>query len=355
MSTAELDTSIARSADASSIDRPSGTIWLWAGLGLAVIGLMIHSWGGWLTDGSTGRPSPGADHYDFLWALRGTEIVSTGVFFGLLWWSLINPLIRQRGLTFDGKLFLAGFFVSSLDVLYASLNPTWAMNAHAVSLGTWSEHMPLFANPGQDENAWGLLWCLPAYIWLGLGAAVVGTAILNGLRRRYSGLSTAGLYLITLTIFYVVFALVENFWLRTQVYDYVSVPRDFTLWAGQIHQFPVYSPLLISFYCLGYTWLRDSRDANDRCAVDRDVDKLNIGPVARAALSLLAITGFAATTTILGYQVPWSLMSMKGDSFPVLPSYLRPGENCGQPGTPLCTSQYLYELRHHPSELPTVK
>jgi hypothetical protein len=52
------------------------------------------------------------------------------------------------------------------------------------------------------------------------------------------------------------------------------------------------------------------------------------------------------TTT---YQIPWDWMSMTAgpQAFPVLPSYLQPGEDCGQPRTPLCASEYLYRLRHH--------
>jgi hypothetical protein len=342
-------------ATPAEVRRPPGAAWLWAFVGLATVALMCRTWLPWLTSSDTHQPSPGGDHYAYMWALRGTEVISVSVFLGLGYHALLRPLRSGRGLTFDGKVFIAAFLVSSLDVLYASLNPTWAMNAHAVSLGTWSEHMPGYANPGQDANAWGLLWCLPAYIWLGLGAALAGTAILGALRRRFPRMSTVALYVTTLSVFYVVFAVIENFWLRTHVYDYVSVPSALTLWAGKVHQFPVYSPLLIAAYCLGYTWLRDSRDADDRCAVDRDVDALNIGRRTKGLVSVLAITGYAAAVTVFGYQIPWAVMSMKGDSFPVLPSYLQPGEICGQPGKPLCASQYLHELREHPQRLPTVK
>lgn len=337
------------------VPRASGGVWLWSALGVAVVALMVNDWGRWLIDDRTHQPAAGPDRYDYLWALRGTEAVSVAVFVGLLWYSVINPLRTRRGLTFDGKLFIAGFFVSSLDILYASMNPTWAMNAHAVSLGTWAEYMPWFANPGQDRNAWGLLWCLPAYIWLGLGAALVGTAVLGQLRTRFPRLNTLACYGVTLVVFYMAFAVIENFWLRTRVYDYVSVPRELTLWAGQVYQFPAYSPLLIGFYCLGYTWLRDTRDAADRCAVDREVDRLTVPRPVKSALSLLAITGFSAATTVVGYQIPWSLLAMKGDSFPVLPSYLQPGQDCGQPGTPLCASQYLHQLRNDPAHLPIVR
>jgi hypothetical protein len=223
------------------------------------------------------------------------------------------------------------------------------MNAHGISLGTWSTHIPGFANPGQNQSSWGLLWCLPAYIWLGLGASLVGTALLARLRGRFTRLSTVGAYLIVLATFYVVFAVIENVWLRTQVYSYVSVPSSLSLWAGKTYQFPIYSPLLIGLYCLSYTWLRDSRDQHGRCAVDRELDSLRLGARLRTLVSVLAVTGYAAVTTMVAYQIPWDWMSMMAgpQAFPVLPSYLRPGEDCGQPGTPLCASEYLYRLRHH--------
>jgi Spirocyclase AveC-like len=336
------------SADAVA-RRPSGTVWLWAALGVVGFAYMAWVWLPWLFGGHAHQPSPGRDHYKYLAVLRATEVLSTGVFLGLLWWSIVRPLRAGRGLTLDGKLFIGGTVASSLDIFYAFMNPTWAMNAHAISLGTWASHIPGFANPGQNESSWGLLWCLPAYIWLGLGASLVGSALLGRLRARYPSLSTVAMYLIVLATFYLVFAVVENIWLRTQVYTYVSVPSSLSLWAGKTYQFPLYSPLLIGLYCLSYTWLRDSRDGRDRCAVDRDVDRLRMGRRARALLSLLAVTGYAAVTTMVAYQVPWDWLSMNAGpkAFPVLPSYLRPGEDCGQPGTPLCASEYLYRLRHH--------
>jgi hypothetical protein len=129
----------------------------------------------------------------------------------------------------------------------------------------------------------------------------------------------------------------------------VSVPAALTLWSGKLYQFPIYSPLLIGLYCLSYTRLRDSRDANGRCAVDRDVDRLAVSRRVRALLSVLAVTGYAAVTTMVAYQIPWDWLSMTAGerSFPVLPSYLVPGEDCGQPGMPLCASQYLERLRNN--------
>jgi Spirocyclase AveC-like len=339
----------ARGRSQTAIVRRSGAVWLWGAAGALGFGYMAWVWIPWLLGGSAHQPSPGPTPYHWIGVLRATEVISTGMFLGLGYWSLIRPWRSGKGLTLDGKLFIGGTVASSLDIFYAFMNPTWAMNAHAISLGTWSSHIPLFANPGQNQSAWGLLWCLPAYIWLGLGAALVGTAILDRVRARYARLPDAGAYLVVLATFYIAFALIENVWLRTHVYDYVSVPSALTLWAGKLYQFPIYSPLLIGLYCLSYTWLRDTRDATGRCAVDRDLATLALSKRAKTSLSVLAVTGYAAVTTLVAYQIPWDWLSMTAGqkAFPVLPSYLVRGEDCGQPGTPLCASEYLERLRDH--------
>lgn len=327
--------------------RPPGTVVFWALLGVVGLVVLIKGWVPWLASGEASQPSPGPDKYRGMAILRATEVLSMAAFVGLFWHALGNPLRKRRGLSLDGKLFLGAFFASSLDAYYASLNPTWSMNAHGVSLGTWANYLPGFANPGQDRSAWGLLWCMPAYIYLGLGAALVGCAMLRRLRGRYPMMPTVALYAVVFAAFCAFDFVLENIWIHHEVYTYVSVPSSLTLWAGSIHQFPLYEPILIAAYCISFTWLRDSRDANDRCAVDRDVDRLQIGHRAKTLLSALAVSGYVAVTTMVAYQVPWSWMSMQAErtSFPVLPSYLQPGQNCGQPGQPLCASGYLDQLR----------
>nr|WP_255496800.1 MULTISPECIES: spirocyclase AveC family protein [unclassified Mycolicibacterium] len=248
----------------------------------------------------------------------------------------------------DGKLFLGGLFASVLDVMCQMFNPTWAMNAHSLNLGTWAAQFPGFAAPQGERWAWSLGWCMPAYIWLGVGAAIVGCAYLDLLRRRLPRVSTVALYAIVLVTFMAVFGCLATTWNRTGVYTYISSPNALTLWADTTHRLPVTELLFISAYCLMFTWLRDSRDANGRCAVDRDVDALALGSKAKTGLSTLAVIGWAGFTTVAAYQIPNDWMSMTGDvdSIPVLPSYQQGSIYCGQPGKPLCPNQYLDQLQH---------
>lgn len=334
----------ARSRDTAA-ERPSGALWLWAFFGVLIVLLFTNNWTRWLLSPEFVRPDPGPDPYPYLYVLRATEFVSSAVFLYLGWITLLRPWRRNGVPSLDGKLFLGGVFASTLDILFAAFNPTWAMNAHAVAFGTWANVFPGFPGPGASQVPWGLLWCLPAYIWLGIGAAIVGGEILRRLRTSFPRMSTVAMYGVVQLVFMAAFFCLATFWNRTEVYTYVSLPRALTIWYGETWQIPIYEPFCIAAYCLGYTWLRDTRDANGRCAVDREVDRLAVGRGMKESLSTLAVCGYAAVVTIVAYQVPFTWLSMTGDSHPRLPSYLQSGLYCGQPGKPPCPGQYLKQLR----------
>jgi len=136
-----------------------------------------------------------------------------------------------------------------------------------------------------------------------------------------------------------------TFWNRTQAYTYVSLPRGLTLWYEETYQLLLYEPSLIGMYCWGYTWLRDTRDANDRCAIDREVDDLEVGTFTKELLSTLTVCGWAAATTAIVYMVPLSWLCMTGDSHSALPSYPQSEMYCGQPGETLCLGQQLKRIK----------
>ena len=328
--------------------RPSGRTTLWAALGAIQVVFALTTWSRWLLSDDARPVDPGPDHYDYAWVIRVTEVISMSVFVFLLWYTLIRPAYRERRITLDGKLFLGGLFASVLDVLCQVFNPTWAMNAHSLSLGTWANQIPGYAAPQADRWAWSLAWCMPAYIWLGVGAAIVGCAYLNVLRRRFPTASAVLLYAVVLISYMVVFGALATIWNRTEVYTYVSSPDALTLWAHETYRLPVTELLFVSTYCLMFTWLRDSKDADGHCAVDRDLASLTVSPKLKALLSTLAVCGFAAFATLIGYQIPNDWIAMNGgiDTIPPLPSYLQGSLYCGQPGKPLCPNQYLDRLQH---------
>lgn len=326
--------------------RPSGALWFFDILGVIIVALFFNNWARWLQSTEFKPSDPGPDPYPYILVLRATEASSVAVFTVIGIRTILLPLHTRGCIGLDGKLFIGGVFASTLDIMFAVFNPTWAMNAHAVAHGSWANSIPGWLSPGASKIPWGLLWCLPAYIWLGVGAAIIGCNILGGLRSTLPRTPEIFAYTVVQVCYMIVFTALATFWNRTQVYTYVSIPRGLSLWYGSIHQLPLYEPFLIGMYCMGYTWLRDTRDLNDRCAIDREVDSVTDNRILKELLSTLAICGWAAATTILGYMVPFSWFAMFGDGHPVLPSYLQSGIYCGQPGTPLCPGQYLHHLRY---------
>ena len=102
-------------------------------------------------------------------------------------------------------------------------------------------------------------------------------------------MGTIATYSFVQLVYMAIFFSLATFWNRTQVYNYVSLPRGLTLWNEETYQLPLYEPFLIGTYCWGYTWLRDTRDANDRCAIDREVDDLEVEIFTKELLSTLTV------------------------------------------------------------------
>ncbi|TPX11824.1 uncharacterized protein E0L32_007561 [Thyridium curvatum] len=330
-------------------ERKSGAVYFWAIAGLAQLALWTNNWVRWVPSAEFKRPDPGPDPYPYMYVLRGTEALNVFLFLFIGHYTVVKPWAKNGYPSLDGKLFIGGFFASTLDIMFAWFNPTWAMNAYGVAMGSWANKIPGFPAPGASQVPWGLLWCLPAYIWLGVGAAIFGCAILDRLRAAFPTMSTATMYVFVDGVYIAIFTCLAMFWNRTQVYTYVSLPKALTLWYGETYQLPMYEPVLIGMYCWGFTWVRDGRDARGRCPLDRELPAPDRNQLRTEMLSTVAIIGWAAAVTIIAYMVPFSWLAMMGDSVPELPSYLQSGIYCGQPGGPLCPGQYLAKLR---MELP---
>ena len=140
------------------------------------------------------------------------------------------------------------------------------------------------------------------------------------------------------------FAFEFGLFVAPQLYVFPGVKGDWSLFAGTLHQFPVYHSLLAGVFACAITWLRESRDESGRSAVERG------GPqqprALRESLSFLAITGYATCAAFLGYFAPFAYLSMQADTYTDLPSYLDTAAFCGDVGKPECPSQYLNQLKN---------
>jgi hypothetical protein len=218
------------------------------------------------------------------------------------------------------------------------------MNAHSANIGAWGNQLPFFTAPGQGQLAEALLWAAPLYVYCGIAAAMLGCKALAVMRNRWPTMSTVGLY----TILYVAFVVGDfifefGLFVAPQLYVFPGVKEDLSLFAGTLHQFPIYHSLFAGIFAGAITWLRDSRDDTGRSAVERGASHLSRR--VQGTLSFLAITGFATMAALFGYFLPFGYASMAADTYTNLPSYLSSGAYCGDAGKPKCPAQYLNDLQ----------
>jgi len=325
--------------------RRPGPLTFWSAFGAVVIVLAVVTWTRWVLSDDFAKVDPGPDHYPYEWYLRGFEITVTTAGLVMVYAWAIRPWLRTRHVPLDGKILLGMLFAYIVDPTLNVFNHSFAMNAHSVGFGSWGDLLPIGSSPGQGRFAEGLLWAPQLYVIFGLLAAIWGCAMLVKLRRWLPRASNATLFAVLFAVFAVADLVVEiPLIVYPQLYMFPGVPKHFSLFAGEIYQFPLYQSLFAAVFATMVTWLRDSVDGTGRSAVERGVDALPIAAWRKHAMSFAAVTGFC-TASALGYFLPYAFATMTADTYVELPSYLAPAAYCGIEGRPACPSDYLDRLQ----------
>src|SRR5579862_8809636 len=130
---------LGRTGDVRRSDpRPSGAVQFWATVGGVVLLFAVYAFIRWITSADFAAPDPGPDHYPYLLWLRTAEVLSVLAVMAFLWLKAIRPWITERRVPFDGKLLLGLMTAYVVDPILNFYNHDFAMNAHSVSFGAWS-------------------------------------------------------------------------------------------------------------------------------------------------------------------------------------------------------------------------
>lgn len=305
----------------------SSQVHLWAVLGAISTAVILAGWGQWIFSNDFASSPTGPDTISGtrLAILRTVEVGSllTGVYF--VWRFLLKPLLRERALTLDGKIVIAGILMWFYDPMVNFLNFTSTYNTHMLNRGSWARFIPGFEYPNQNLFAEPLLFCGGAYLWYILLGGLVGCSVIRRLRSRYPQKTLLWCFTVLAAVLAVVDLVLEMLFLRTEVYLYPGMPRGFTLFAGSRYQFPVIAAVLASALWTGITMLRYFRDDHGLTFAERGLERTRIPAKGRSVLSLLAVTGFLHVWILVIYYLPWQVAAGKADTVPALPSYLRAG------------------------------
>ena len=328
-----------------SLHGSSDAIKVWAAIGAVTLAVIISGIVRWILSAEFVATPTGVDPYPYLITLRVVELLSALFLLYYLVTCVVQPWIRERRFIFDGRLLIGCLGVHFVDPMFNYFSPTFLQNAYSLNRGSWANFIPGYASPsGSAGYVEGILWAAALYGLFGIAAAKIGGWMLAKLRERYVGISNVAAYGVLFIAIAIGDLIVENFFVRAEIYIFWGAWSPVTLWAGEVYQFPLYETLLATIYALGFVWLRDSRDDEGRSIVERGVDRIKLGPSMRSLLSFCAVVGFSLVWSIVSYFGPYMFISMKADQFPPIPSYLRGGAFCGLANTPRCPSQYLKQI-----------
>lgn len=319
------DLSVEYRAEPAVERRPSLTVVVWAVVGVGWLAVALTGWGRWILSEDFTPAPKGVDVISdshLLW-IRVIDVASAAAGVALAWVFLIRPLWRQRRLTMDGMIFLACAVSFFVDPVINQFEYTFAWNAHVWNMGSWSASVPFHGGP--TDFAEGLAWAWAQYLYMGVAAAVLGVWIVRRLRSRYRGISNLSAFSALFTLYALADVILENLFIRTEVYSYARTWKVFTIFDGSQYQFPLYEAVAVATFATGWAYFRLSWQERGLPFIAGGLDRLPLGPRFRSALLFASVVGFGAAWVFISYFGPWSWLSVNADSIAELPSYMLPG------------------------------
>jgi Spirocyclase AveC-like len=313
----------------SSRTRPaSQPVLAWAAVGVVWIGVCVIAIWGWVTGDNFGPPpvlGPDKMTDGKLIGLRLVEVVSTGVLVVAVYFLAWRPWRREHRITLDALLLLGGTVGFVMDCWLNTRAFLFAFNAHSVNLGAWASYLPFHDPAVPGHYAESLLWGLPMYIYFCAALGYVGAMAARKLQTRFPHLSTQGILALLFIGDFLFDFVVENFIIRsTAAYSFVQTNEAMTLWGGEQYQFPIYESFLVACVGTAFTYARWSMDWSEDglSVIERGV--LSLPARFQLPTRILAAIGFCAAVLMVCYHLPVNWISLTGDSFARLPSYLAP-------------------------------
>ncbi|MGY4709643.1 spirocyclase AveC family protein [Mycolicibacterium sp. CBM1] len=284
----------------------------------------------WVTSGESFTPAPriGPDVMEDwrLIALRIFEAISLAVLVAFVWYCVVKPLRTTGKLGLDGKFVIGGLICFVADGFLNVHEYLFAWNSANVNRGVWVRFLPFHNPEAPTRYAESLIWGPPMYVYFAAGVAIVACHEAGRVRRRWPNISKFRLFVVIFVFEFLFDFVLENIIIRTtHAYAYAKTYEPLTLWAGEVHQFPLYESFLVA--CVGcmFTWAR--MEAGERPVGESPIE-VGVGrwrPSLQPHVRNFAVLGFCMLTLVFLYHLPFNWLGIIGTSHADLPSYLLPG------------------------------
>jgi hypothetical protein len=299
----------------------------WAWLGAALMAFIIYVLATWVLTGRAVPTDPGPDPLPEVQRqfIFWVQIVAMVLGLVAAWVFVVRGWRREGRLTTTGMLYIAWLTLFFQDPMMNYTSATVLYNAHMVNLGTWTlGSTPGWTSPNGNNLPEPLLLIVVGYTIIGYSLCFPVLAVLNTLKARWPGLTRPRLALIGVLCLVLLDTLFESLLLRTGVYAYPGGIRAITLFAGETYQFPMSEGIFYGGVLIGATLvLLLYRDDKGQTFVERGIDQLRVGAVARQWVKFLALFGFVHLSMLVGFTIPMQWFATHSDPFPEgYPSYM---------------------------------
>lgn len=322
-------------------EKRDGLVTLWAGWGLVWSVTALQAVVRWiLSTDFRAAPVLGPDEIATfrLVLLRVLEVISVGVWFAFMYFCVLAPMwtkpsnisgnVRKftGNLGLDGKYVIGGMFAWIADSFLNCRQYLFAWNSHSVNIGVWTRFMPFHAHDGPFDYAEGILWGMPMYIYFCAGAAIVACTVVKALRRRWPDISPSTLMIIVWVGEFTFDFVLENLIIRsTHAYGFPKTYGPLTLFAGKVHQFPIYESIFVANLGSAFTIVRLAALDHPTGLSPLEYGYQRYPKVLQGWIRLLAVVGFCSLCVVTMYHLPLNWLGVIGDCMGDLPSYMLPG------------------------------
>jgi hypothetical protein len=276
--------------------------------------------------------------------MYGAQTLSVLLMIFIFYKVVIVSLVRDKALSPNALFLLALVTCAWQDPIVNYFAFSFSYNAYYFNLGSWCHYIPGWFSPNTELFAEPLLLVIPIYFWMGFGWALGSCWFFRKLFRWKPNLHIVEAFLLVLLVTIVVDTLVETIMLRAHTHAYLGAVRgSFTLFSGEIYQFPLYEALAVGLWTTLMGVFLYYRDNQGYSFVERGINDINAPKPFKTTLRWLALVGILNVIMFFGFNFTHIMISTHADKFPRnVPSYFNNGicgegtpYNCPGPGIPL--------------------
>ncbi|ORX00207.1 hypothetical protein AWC29_26995 [Mycobacterium triplex] len=301
------------------------TPWRWQHYLSAIAGLFLF-WGTWtLVAWLAAGPRPVTQYRD---PTSSAYTIATAYEVGAVLLVLgvgayvVRGCVRQRRLTFDAQLCIAGLLAYWLDPFYNFFVPMNLYSSNFVNVGSWCSYAPFVINKACSGSPEPILVIGSIYLVGFLVLAMLGGRILRSVRARYPNASMVKMVLAVALFAIVTDLLIDGLSSQLDLWSQF-IPAGLNI-ATAARPFPVSLPVSAILFFGAPTFARYLRDDKGRTIFERGLDHLR--PATREVLSFLSLVGYMQLMVAVTILVTIAPVGLYANNSPAYPAHIVNGQ-----------------------------